>query len=325
MHSSDGFSGAVVVAAQGRGAGGSKVDQAYLALKQAIVSGALAPDTPIDKNEWCAIFEVSRLSITTAINRPAFERLVVVEPQRGSYVAKIRLEDVRQCMLMRRALEMEVVALCAADMPDRAIEGLSQNLAYQRAAITSGDLQGFHELTRSAPILKGCAELFFPSRGARRELSASMKRSIRRLRRAGRIKLETKWPTISIGCRESCIPLSPGIPVSLRNRTSHEEAHTLALTGRCTLLINLNDGPARLEHDGKKDVHHGFAVSISAAARRPIPERFSGVRRDSERTSPGQDPKWPSQGLSMTSFVFKRLSQTAARAHNLWIKMPLGG
>jgi GntR family transcriptional regulator, rspAB operon transcriptional repressor len=31
-------------------------------------------------------------------------------------------------------------------MSDRAIERLSQNLAYQRAAITSRDLQGFHEL-----------------------------------------------------------------------------------------------------------------------------------------------------------------------------------
>jgi DNA-binding GntR family transcriptional regulator len=88
---------------------------------------------------------VSRLSITTAINRLAFERLIVVEPQRGSYVAKIRLQDVKQCMLMRRALEVEVVAVCAADMSDRAIEGLSQNLAYQQAAIKSGDLEGFHE------------------------------------------------------------------------------------------------------------------------------------------------------------------------------------
>jgi DNA-binding GntR family transcriptional regulator len=145
MRSIGGFGGASV-AAQGRGAGGSKVDQAYLALKEAIVSGALAPETPIDKNEWCAVFEVSRLSITTAINRLAFERLVVVEPQRGSYVAKIRLEDVKQWMLMRRALEMEVVAVCAASMPERAIESVGQNLAYQEAAIKSGDLQGFHEL-----------------------------------------------------------------------------------------------------------------------------------------------------------------------------------
>jgi DNA-binding GntR family transcriptional regulator len=143
MHSVGGLSGGTAAA---RRAGGSKVDQAYLALKRAIVSGALAPDAPIDKNEWCAIFEVSRLSITTAINRLAFEGLVVVEPQRGSYVAKIHLEDVRQWMLMRRALEIEVVGVCAADMPDDAIAALGQNLAYQMAAITSGDLQGFHEL-----------------------------------------------------------------------------------------------------------------------------------------------------------------------------------
>jgi DNA-binding GntR family transcriptional regulator len=141
-----GWSGDASAAVQGRGAKGSKVDQAYLALKEAIVSGALAPETPIDKNEWCAVFEVSRLSITTAINRLAFERLVVVEPQRGSYVAKIRLEDVKQWMLMRRALEMEVVAACAASTPKHAIESLGQNLAYQEAAIKSGDLQGFHEL-----------------------------------------------------------------------------------------------------------------------------------------------------------------------------------
>ncbi|MCK1708246.1 MULTISPECIES: GntR family transcriptional regulator [unclassified Bradyrhizobium] len=143
MHSVGGFSGGTAAA---RRAGGSKVDQAYLALKRAIVSGALAPDAPIDKNEWCAIFEVSRLSITTAINRLAFEGLVVVEPQRGSYVAKIHLEDVRQWMLMRRALEIEVVGVCAADMRDDAIAALGQNLAYQMAAISSGDLQGFHEL-----------------------------------------------------------------------------------------------------------------------------------------------------------------------------------
>jgi DNA-binding GntR family transcriptional regulator len=145
MHSIGGFGGAIGDTKR-RGISGSKVDQAYNALKAAIVSGALAPDTPIDKSEWCAQFEISRLSITTAINRLAFERLVVIEPQRGSYVAKISLEDVKQWMLMRRVLEMEVVAVCAIKMPERAIEGLGQNLAYQQAAIKSGDLQGFHEL-----------------------------------------------------------------------------------------------------------------------------------------------------------------------------------
>ncbi|WP_024509344.1 GntR family transcriptional regulator [Bradyrhizobium sp. ARR65] len=145
MHSIGGFS-AGAVAPRGRGGRESKVDRAYRALKQAIVSGSLAPEMPIDKNEWCARFEVSRLSITSAINHLAFEGLVIIEPQRGSYVARIHLADVKQWMLMRRALEMEVVASCATSLSEEGLTKLAQNLAYQRAGLASGDLQGFHEL-----------------------------------------------------------------------------------------------------------------------------------------------------------------------------------
>jgi GntR family transcriptional regulator, rspAB operon transcriptional repressor len=124
----------------------SKADRVYLSLKQAIVSGALPPDALIDKIELSTRFQVSRLSVTAAVNRLAFERLVVVEPQRGSYVAKIRLDDARQWMLIRRALEMEVVATCARELPEAAIERLARNIAYQRTALDAGDMQGFHEL-----------------------------------------------------------------------------------------------------------------------------------------------------------------------------------
>jgi GntR family transcriptional regulator, rspAB operon transcriptional repressor len=145
MQSVGGFEGAAD-AARGGGARQFKVDRVYLALKQAIVVGELAPMTLIDKNEWSARFAVSRLSITSAINRLAFEGLVVIEPQRGSYVSRIRLADVRQWMMMRRLLEVEVAALCASELSERATDHLSQNLAYQRAALDSGDLAGFHEL-----------------------------------------------------------------------------------------------------------------------------------------------------------------------------------
>ena len=145
MQSVGGFEDAAD-AVRGRGARQSKVERAYLALKRAIVAGDLAPLTLIDKNEWSARFEVSRLSITSAINQLAFEGLVVIEPQRGSYVSKIRLADAKQWMMMRRLLEVEVAALCASELSERAIDHISQNLAYQRAALDSGDLVGFHEL-----------------------------------------------------------------------------------------------------------------------------------------------------------------------------------
>ena len=111
-----------------------------------VVGLILAPQTLIAKNEWSTRFGVSRLSIASAVNRLAFEGLVVIEPQRCFYVARIRLTDVKQWMMIRRVLEMEVVANCAVDMPERAIDQLAQNLAYQRAALDSGDVQGFREL-----------------------------------------------------------------------------------------------------------------------------------------------------------------------------------
>ena len=61
----------------------------------------------------------------------------------------------KQWMMMRRVLEMEVVANCAVDMSEHAIGQLGQNLAYQRAALDSGDLQGFHEPRYSIPSPNG--------------------------------------------------------------------------------------------------------------------------------------------------------------------------
>jgi DNA-binding GntR family transcriptional regulator len=145
MRSIGGFAGASDPVA-GRGARESKVDRVYCALRQAIVSGELPPTSLIDKSEWSGRFGVSRLSITGAINRLAFERLIVIEPQRGSYVTKIRLTDVKQWMMMRQALEAEVAAMCAREMADEAGGRLAQNLAYQRAALDTADVQGFHEL-----------------------------------------------------------------------------------------------------------------------------------------------------------------------------------
>jgi DNA-binding GntR family transcriptional regulator len=137
---------AATFAVEERGSAGSKVDRVYSVLKQAIVSGALSPETSIDKTEWSARLAVSRLSVTSAVNRLAFERLVVIEPQRGSYVAKIRLADVKQWMLVRRLLETEVVAICAREASCDALEQLARNLAYQRTALDNGDMQAFHEL-----------------------------------------------------------------------------------------------------------------------------------------------------------------------------------
>ena len=124
----------------------SKADHVYRDLKESILSGALEPGGAIDKLVLCERLGVSRFPVSSAINRLAFERLVTIEPQHGSFVAKISVDDVRERLLVRRALESEVAAQAALRMPREGVEGLERNLRYQQAAVEAGDVAGFYAL-----------------------------------------------------------------------------------------------------------------------------------------------------------------------------------
>lgn len=124
----------------------SKADQVYSEIKEAILSGALAPGAAIDKLALCAKLGVSRFPVTAAINRLAFERLVVIEPQHGSFVAKIAANDVREWMMIRRALESEIAHEAARGLPPDAQREIERNLRYQQAAAEAGDVAGFYTL-----------------------------------------------------------------------------------------------------------------------------------------------------------------------------------
>jgi DNA-binding GntR family transcriptional regulator len=128
------------------GARKSKANLVHATLRQAIISGELSPETPIDKVALCERFGVSRLTVTSAIERLAYEGLIDIEPQRGSYVTRIGLGDVKQWMLVRRILECEIVAQAASTLSQDWIDLLSRNLAYQEAAMKSADLDAFYRL-----------------------------------------------------------------------------------------------------------------------------------------------------------------------------------
>ena len=124
----------------------SKADRIHLFLKQAITRGELLPGTAIDKPTLCDRFGVSRISVNNAINRLAYEGLILIEPQKGSYVSRIQLEDVLQWMTARRAIEAEIAGEAARRMDAAALEMLRRNLRYQDAAIAGQDPDGFFQL-----------------------------------------------------------------------------------------------------------------------------------------------------------------------------------
>ena len=112
-----------------------KADQVYLSLKEAILSGALAPGSAIDKPALCERLGMSRFPVGSAIGRLAFEKLVVVEPQHGSFVSRISLRQVREFMLIRRAIEGDLAAEAAGVGSPALVEALDHNLAMQARAV----------------------------------------------------------------------------------------------------------------------------------------------------------------------------------------------
>ena len=124
----------------------SKAEQVYAEVKESILSGTLQPGAAIDKIALCERLGVSRFPVSTAINRLAFERLVLIEPQHGSFVAKIATTDVREWMMIRRALETEITGELALNLTADVRASLGRNLRYQQTASEAGDRFGFYAL-----------------------------------------------------------------------------------------------------------------------------------------------------------------------------------
>jgi NAD(P)-dependent dehydrogenase (short-subunit alcohol dehydrogenase family) len=71
---------------------------------------------------------------------------VEVTPQLGSFVSKISLRSVREAQFAREALECAAVRAAAQRLDAATVERLRQNIALQRAAQGSSDLEQFYRL-----------------------------------------------------------------------------------------------------------------------------------------------------------------------------------
>ncbi len=130
--------------AEGRGA--SKSERVYDDLRAAIVDLRLKPGTRLDKHEICARLGVSRQPVSEAVGRLADEHLVDIAPQKGTFVARIRLSDVAEAGFMRRALEMAVVAAITPGMSEEVLRRLERLLVDQATALEAADWEAFYRL-----------------------------------------------------------------------------------------------------------------------------------------------------------------------------------
>lgn len=120
--------------------------QVYEILLKAIVDQKMPPGTAIDKEEVGRALGVSRTPVSEAIAKLAQDRLVEVFPQRGSYVTKIHISDVKESAFIRQALEVAIARHVAEQHTDEMLTLLTRNVRYQKVSVDDKDYENFYQL-----------------------------------------------------------------------------------------------------------------------------------------------------------------------------------
>jgi len=121
----------------------SVTDQVHGVLRKAIVDVRLAPNESISENSICKQFSVSRTPVRAAIQRLAEEGLVDVSPQRGSYVAPLRLDGLRDSHFVRRSLELALLRETVARWTPEMAKVMRSIIADQERMVANQDPDGF--------------------------------------------------------------------------------------------------------------------------------------------------------------------------------------
>src|SRR5580692_4867379 len=121
-------------------------DQVYEALKKAIISLRLPPGTLISENRICRHIGVSRTPVREAIIRLVEDELIEVFPQKGSFVAPIKLSAVRETHFSRKALELAVLRRAAESWSVAHGSKARYVVDRQAAALGAEDMDDFHAL-----------------------------------------------------------------------------------------------------------------------------------------------------------------------------------
>lgn len=96
----------------------TRAEFAYRELRQRIIDMRLPPGAPLDEESLMASLELGRTPLREAVKRLETDRLLVVYPRRGTFVAEVNIRDLGEISDARRVLE----AFAARRAAERATE-----------------------------------------------------------------------------------------------------------------------------------------------------------------------------------------------------------
>jgi DNA-binding GntR family transcriptional regulator len=115
-------------------------------LREAILSGELAPGDRLLQEELAERFDVSPTPVREAIQQLVAEGVLSHSPYKGVQVAEVELEEVREIYLIRAVLEGLATRLAVPNLKISDLQHLNNLQAAIRAAIDSRDITPIRKL-----------------------------------------------------------------------------------------------------------------------------------------------------------------------------------
>lgn len=115
-------------------------EQAFDEVREAIISGRIAPGTRLIERELCGALGISRASVREMIRRLEAERLITVEPRRGPSVMALSPKDAAEIYEIRALLEALLVERFTEVASEGEIAGLERIFDEVREAAAREDV-----------------------------------------------------------------------------------------------------------------------------------------------------------------------------------------
>ncbi|MBP2323003.1 DNA-binding GntR family transcriptional regulator [Kibdelosporangium banguiense] len=117
-------------------------------LRRAILTGEMAPGTPIRQDALAEHLGVSRVPLREALRTLEGEGQVIYRPHRGYHVADLSLDDLLEVYRIRELLETEATLRAVPLMTPEDIDRLEQSDADIQTAAAANDIVGMAAANR---------------------------------------------------------------------------------------------------------------------------------------------------------------------------------
>ncbi len=118
-------------------------DQAYIAIKDAILRIALPPGVSVTEEQLANLLGISKSPVRAALLHLQRDGLVSFSPYKGTIVSELREKDVRDLYEVRALLEPYCVKRLTPLLTEEDIEAVQGILDQASAALSDGDIEVF--------------------------------------------------------------------------------------------------------------------------------------------------------------------------------------